>query len=130
MWRLTSSFGTRSVPKNAQTAVPLMSSCVGPSPPVTTVTSAESHAVRSAPSTASIASPTVDMHAMSTPIALRRSAMNAWFVLITCPISSSSPIVSMCAFNSSPSVHEQRPEKQDSPRPGIRVDPGHDIVKA
>ena len=82
---------TSSVSKNLQTVGFVMSSAVGPNPPVTKTRSASMQALK-ASRIALSESPMVKVESSWKPALERCSPSHAALVLITCPISSSSPI--------------------------------------
>ena len=75
-----------------------MSSFVGPSPPVTSTASDECIAPSTACQMSSRLSPTTVVFPTSIPASVSMRAMVEAFVLTTCPISSSSPILIIVTF--------------------------------
>ena len=96
--RATRSSRTSSQPNSSASVRLVMSSFVGPRPPVRIVTSLPSMARRSAATMASWSSPTDSFSATTMPAVLRWRAMDAELVSTICPMRISSPMVMIVAF--------------------------------
>ena len=98
MFSRTSGDWTSFVLKYLQSVFFVMSSFVGPMPPVTSTTSARFIAESNAWMMSFSRSRTDVFHITLKPISLSCWAIHAELVSITCPISSSSPIVIISTF--------------------------------
>ena len=79
------------------TAARVMSSSVGPSPPVITITSAHASAARNSSASSSTSSPATSLSRTSMPISLSRSVMNSEFVSTRNGVNISVPTATMQA---------------------------------
>ena len=92
------SLSTSSEPKYSHSSFFVISSFVGPSPPVTSTVSDECMAASTACQMSSRLSPTTTVFPTSIPASVSIRAIVEAFVLTTCPISSSSPILIIVTF--------------------------------